>query len=232
MRPRILGEIVVCSLLVLHCNRVMPESLGQVHSDPIMLPFSGAETWYICQGYNTPAITHNDAWNAKFAIDLSIDPNSASGGRPGCPLTTASARASTGRIVLAPESGRLVRATTPDVACIELDRDVTLFIGHLAETSRRADGPVQAGEPIGVVAAPDPNTNGGYAHIHIQAHSGAQCGRPIFGRMFMDAGPTIPFSEAHGLRFTNAPDLPDTGGVNQHRGKILGPTPPSRAPVR
>lgn len=225
MKRHTLGQIFIYSFLLLHCNLVIPESHAQAHPDPIMLPFSSGEQWYICQGYNTPAITHNDNWNAKFAIDFSKDR---------CARTVASARASTGRKVLAPGSGRLVRTTTPDVACIELDRGVTVFIGHLDKASRRSNGRVQAGDRIGIVAAPDLNINGGYAHIHIQAHSGAQCGKPILRRMFIDAGPTIPFAEAYGMRFVNAPDLPDTGGVDQHRGEILAraPAPPPLAPVR
>lgn len=166
------------------------------------LPFSDAEPWYICRGYN---IGGHIAVQ-KFALDLSVHPDSDNPN--GCnPLTS---NASTGRDVLAPASGKVV-LHQGDGMCINFDNGKSMFIGHLDNRSP-VNKRVARDEKIGTVAPPR-ESNGNYAHIHIQVHPGLGCA---------SAGHSVPFDDAYGTRFQSAPSLPNIeDNRNQWSGQSL-----------
>jgi hypothetical protein len=159
---------------------------------PLLLPFNIGETWYVCQGYNGQ-ITHQN----EPALDLSID--SASPGSKGC--TPATANSSTGKDVLAPGAGNTIRVDS-DLICVNFDAGGSALLGHMG--SRIANGHVAASDRLGVVNPPDAATNGGYAHIHIQAYSGRGCG----------SATKVAFADATAARFQCAPDMPYIGTPN------------------
>lgn len=171
---------------------------------PLLLPFPIGQTWYICQGYNGQ-ISHQRI----PALDLSIDPNSQLTPN-GCNPSTANA--STGKQVTAPANGTAYRVNT-DMVCINFDSGGgSALIGHVTSASRPASGThVVALQGIGYLAPPGYGSNGGYAHIHIQAYSQPGCG----------SAPPVPFDDAHQARFQCAPDLhfnSDPTVTNQYGG--------------
>jgi hypothetical protein len=171
-----------------------PSSRVASATNSLLLPFPAGETWYICQGYNG-RISHR----GTIAVDISVDPRSPM--RDGC--NPATARSSGGRTVTSPGRGNLYRDGSEGV-CINFDMGRSMYINHVTITHR--NGRVEAGAVIGRVNPPGVGKNGGYAHMHIQMHSGHGCGR----------SPKIP------LQFQNAPSLPyNPNAVNQHSGVAL-----------
>ncbi len=178
----------------------------------LSLPFKIGQTWFICQGYNTPPpLDHNGS--QVHALDLSIAPTAASG-TDGCVGGTS---ASQGQTVYAPTSGTIVSqcCSEPvnDMVCMTTDAGgISLLIGHM--NGLPAIGThVSAGSKIGTVNPPGATTNeGGYSHIHIAAYPDNSCN-----------GTSIPFDDAHGTRFAFSPNLPDEGSsvTAQYYGKYL-----------
>ncbi len=167
----------------------------------IQLPFPQGETWYVCQGYNQPSISHGGVPD----LDLTVASNGA--GPTGC--TTATANSSTGRTVTAPRGGSIVyRSVSLGFMCINLNGGGSIGIGHL---TNMASGSVSEGQTIGKVAGPNVVANGGYAHIHLQAHDGTGCG----------SSPRDSFSSSGGFRFCGNDDMPYSGAINQYSGKAL-----------
>lgn len=165
----------------------------------LRLPFRAGQAWYVCQGYNG-SISHR----GQPVLDLTV--NAGGVGRSGC---TGSANASANQPVYAPVSGRLSQVSSAfGGVCITFGSR-SIYLGHLV--SRRGNGTVSAGTQIGKVAPAGQANNGGYAHLHLQAHAGAGCG----------GARKVPFTSANGTRFANAPDLTYSGAVNQWRGRRL-----------
>jgi hypothetical protein len=181
---------------------------------PLLLPFTPGEPWYVCQGYKG-TITHRNA----YALDLTVRQEDV--GNAGCWANDGNVNASEGREVTAPASGTVIHIGT-DLVCIDFDAGGSMLIGHL--TGRVAGGHVDQNARLGWVASANAATNGGYAHIHVQIHLGPGC---------RAGGPTVPFDDAHGTRFQGAPNLPDKGGTNQHKGVPLtkGGVSPCPAPT-
>jgi hypothetical protein len=178
--------------------RVTPLS-ASTFSPSLALPFTAGETWYVCQGYKG-TISHQNV----YALDLTIRKDDV--GSTGC---YGNVNGSTSRAVLAPGGGSSIPIGS-DLICINLDNGRSMLLGHL---TNRLTGRVSQGAVIGKVAAANPaSANGGYAHIHVQIHLNSGCA---------GGGPTVPFDDAHQTRFMGAPNLPDVGGVNQHRGAAL-----------
>jgi hypothetical protein len=163
---------------------------------PLTLPFAPGEVWYVCVGYRASEIkTHASG----FALDLSVDADSAPPGGNAC--ASATADSSTGESIVAPGSGEVLWIRK-DLLCLDLDRGGSMLIGHLEDAV--LPGRVEHDGLLGNVAPPD-KANGDYAHIHVQAHSSLGCAK----------GTTVPFDDLHGTRFENSQDLPDLGSTVQ-----------------
>lgn len=200
---------------------LFPALAGSRAEGEIRLPFNANQTWYVCQGYlSTTSGTHNNT----HALDLTLDPNGI--GTAGC---LGDQNYSAGEEVLAPGRGTVthwdyqmqtcppqdddevcdevcdcecIQVWTRDLICLDLEQGGSLKIGHLDPDSRVPEGPVEAGEVLGVLAvqsdrcSDDEVFNGEYAHIHIAAYGSNDC-----------SGDSTPFTGAYS--FHGAPDLPD-----------------------
>ncbi|MCB1621856.1 MAG: PPC domain-containing protein [Thiothrix sp.] len=149
-------------------------------SSGFLFPFKAGRTWTVCQGYNTASITH--VGTLRYALDLSIDPDSANGSS-GCLLSTAGA--STGQSVLAPAAGKIAwegmsLGLKVDVVCLVLDKVAgnggrSVMLGHLSLQDGLGMGSVvKSGQLLGTVNAPSA-MNGAYAHIHVSMYQSATC---------------------------------------------------------
>jgi hypothetical protein len=168
---------------------------------PLVLPIPPNQTWYVCQGYNGQ-VTHD----GLPALDLSLSPRSA--GPEGC--LAGSKYSSAGSVVSSPGAGTARRwpgCCGDDFVCVDLDEGGSVAVGHL--DNRVRDGTrVAPGARIGTVAWPD-TSNGGYAHVHVQAHPAWGC---------TDGGAPVAFDVAHGFTWRCTPDLPYSGSPNQYAG--------------
>ena len=146
-------------------------------------PLSPGETWYVCRGYNVK--THGGP-----ALDLTVTNNSWN--TEGC---TIGAYDSTGKTVHAPKSGN-VSYHLADMMCLSFDDGSgSMLIGHFA--NRKPEGHKDANAALGILSAPYETANGGYAHIHIQAHNGSGC----------TSATLVPFDDANGMRLEDAPNM-------------------------
>jgi hypothetical protein len=193
-----------------------PATTAEAAPSPLLLPFSDGETWYVCQGY-FGTISHQNA----YALDLTV--RSSDVGTNGCWAGDGNVNASAGRSVLAPASGTVAHVNS-DLVCLSFDAGGSMLIGHL--TGRAAAGRVGQNARLGQTAFASTASNGGFAHIHVQAHPGAGCAA---------SGSSIPLDDAHSMRLQGAPNLPNVGGANQHRGVALtrsgGSSGPGSCPV-
>jgi hypothetical protein len=164
----------------------------------LIVPFAPGQTWYVCQGYNG-GISH--------------------GSDPALDLTTYSQRGSTGcwggendaagKQVVAPGGGQLAQVSNDfGGVCITLDGGGSVYLGHLEQ--RRGNGRVNQGDPIGVVAAAGHVNNGGYAHMHFSARTGAGCG-----------GTKVPFTSANNMKIAGVGELTYSGGRNEWAGSSM-----------
>lgn len=146
-------------------------------SSNFILPFSAGQTWTICQGYNTPEVTHIGP--LTYSLDLSIANDAVSTGGYGC---IGSPNASTGQNVLAPQAGTVawVSPFTGDLICLSLDTPAangakSILLGHFTPLTTLARGSViKQGDILGLVNPPS-SKNGQYAHIHISTHTTTDC---------------------------------------------------------
>lgn len=150
-------------------------------------PFTIGEQWYICQGYNNPAVTHGGT--STYGLDLTGSPNCGSGG--------------SGRTVVAPMSGTVAyyQANYGNL-CVNIAGGRSYTLTHV--NSSVTGGSVLAGQNVGSVAAAvtsGPPNNGNVAHIHFQLWDSSNC----------YSGVGIPFDSAHGARICGAPDLTANG---------------------
>lgn len=199
----------------LACLLMLLTSLSAVHGPAyaagpgtIQAPFATGETWYICQGYNTPTITHDGG--DEYALDLVVAATDV--GSTGCfGQAPTYGNSSRDKSVKAPANGKV--AWSSDGAgsmCLNLNGGGSLLFAHLLNRLGAGSNVTAGSTQIGTVAPKGQASNNGIAHIHIQAHSGTGCG-----------GNTVPFSSAEGFRFCGNADMPNTGGVQQYQGMEL-----------
>ena len=178
-------------------NPVAPACSTSSSTGNLRSPFAAGQTWYVCQGYNG-SISH------RGVPTLDLTKNPAGVGSSGC---TGSVNYSANQSVYAPASGTLYQVSSSfGGVCINLSSGRSVYLGHLVQ--RRANGAVSAGTKIGVVAPAGQVNNGGYAHVHLQAHSGKGCG----------SSPKVPFSSSYSTKFVNSPNMTYSGAANQWKG--------------
>ena len=187
----VLGSIVLAPLA----------SPAEAAGRSLVLPIPRGQAWYVCQGYGGE-ISHDGI----PALDLSRERRSV--GPDGC--MGKSKYSSAGSVVSSPAAGTAHRwpgCCGDDFVCVNLDSGGSVAIGHLS--NRVPTGTVvSTGDRIGTVAWPHP-MNGSYAHIHVQAHTEANC---------TEGGDPVAFDEAHGFKWACVPDLPYTGIPNGYSG--------------
>lgn len=174
-------------------------------SNDLVPPFSLGETWYICQGYNTPSISHDG--NDEHALDLVLD--SAQKGPTGCDASNLSA----GRAVYAPVNGT-VFYSSPDQGsvCINRSSAGSVMLAHL-QSRIPAGSRVTKGTRIGTVAPRWSSENpSAVAHVHIQAHSSANCQYKLNG--------TVPFDSGNGFRFCDNVSLSYRGANELYQWRL------------
>ncbi|GAA4758934.1 hypothetical protein GCM10023217_34280 [Gordonia alkaliphila] len=178
----------------------------------LVVPFESGVPWYVCQGYNGAPSHHG---NLKYGLDMTTE---SARGRDGC---WGNPNAATGRLVTSPGPGTATQYSgggAGNWVCVRLDSGGSMSFMHL-NAGGRASGRVSTGSPIGSVARAGESDNGGYAHAHLYAHTGSNCG----------TNDRVPFTGRFHL--TGAPDLPYSAGVaNQHAGARFlrsGSTAPS-----
>ena len=158
-------------------------------STSLVFPFQSGQTWGICQGYNTPEITHTGT--LINSLDLSFGLNSAIGSY-GC--NPATANSSTAKSVVAPATGKIAwrGATSTDIVCLALDNPTqnngkSIMLGHLTLNSGvRVNSGITQGAIFAKLNGPA-SKNGGYSHIHISMYASSDC-----------SGTSIPFSTVFG----------------------------------
>ena len=182
MKKKFLVTVFAVVSLFLFFSRKIEATIG--------LPFSPGETWYVCRGYNQGS--HNGP-----ALDFSVDSNSSS--ENGC---WAGSNASTGKSVRAPEGGT-VKWYLSDMLCLSLDSGKSLLLGHFGY--RAPEGHVVGNSIVGTLSTPGSSPNGGYAHIHIQAHSAPGC----------SSGTLVPFNDANGTKLEDAENMHNDNIYNQ-----------------
>ena len=164
-----------------------------VSAGGLSFPFSRANSWEICQGYNTSNISHNG--NLKYSLDFGF--GTGHSGSTGCYKKP---NATKNKEVRAPASGIILwnGSSDTDITCLQLDNPVStgdsniksLGLGHLQSGENRlaADTSVDKGDVIGIACgAGECPSDGGYAHIHISAHTDNKCGKSEitpFGKSF------------------------------------------------
>jgi len=164
-------------------------SPAQAATGSLVAPFDQGQTWYICQGYNQPNVTHHDGQSAKSRYGLDLVAGS------GCNTT-----ASTGLNVRAPMAGTVSWSSSSGSLCINTTDGRSITLTHISASV--TSGSVSAGQVVGTVAGPSassPPYNGGVAHIHLQMWSSPGCWGTGNGG--------IPFDDAHGARICGAPNL-------------------------
>ncbi|WP_298610881.1 hypothetical protein [uncultured Thiothrix sp.] len=143
----------------------------------LIFPFTTGQTWTVCQGYNTPEITHIGPLN--YSLDFSIAKDATNTGGYGC---IGSANASTGQNVLAPQAGTVawISPFTSDIICLSLNTPApngakSVLLGHFTPLTTLARGSsIKQGDILGLVNPPS-SKNGQYAHIHISTHTTTDC---------------------------------------------------------
>ncbi len=84
-------------------NCPTPKSCESGADGDFIFPFEKGQSWMVCQGYNTPKMSHHG--DDIHALDISHDLNAADGSS-GCNFS--SANASVGQMVYAPADGSMV----------------------------------------------------------------------------------------------------------------------------
>lgn len=174
----------------------------------IQAPFPAGEAWYICQGYNSPTITHDG--KDEYALDLVVA--STDIGNTGCLGNSPTyGNSASGRSVTAPANGTVAQANgSSGSMCINLTGGGSVLFAHLLN-HLAAGSAVSAGTTqLGTVAPKGQTNNRSMSHIHIQAHSASGC-----------TGDTVPFSADSGFRFCGNADMPNKGGTYQYHGEKL-----------
>lgn len=172
----------------------------------IRAPFTPFEEWYICQGYNTPEVSHGGT--IKNALDLVVATTDF-GSKTGCAYWNAPTYGTSaeGKSVIAPADGVVYSSgSTYGTLCLNLADGGSLLLAHLVDRLTPGTKVTAGTTRLGMVASRDQTRNDGVAHIHIQAHNGINC-----------EGETVPFNSADGFRFCSNPKMPNTGVDYQYR---------------
>jgi hypothetical protein len=161
--------------------------IGRIKCAGLNLPFAFGETWTVCQGYNG-TVSHSG--NDQFALDLSIDPDSAS--ESGCwnsewedgddPNEEGGRNASRGQTVTSPAAGQVASFipsfTQDDIVCIDIVTGGSIAVGHVRpDAALKVGEPVLVGDTIGKVLEADKvgGREKGYAHIHVSVYANEGC---------------------------------------------------------
>ncbi|MCI5144677.1 MAG: DUF4382 domain-containing protein, partial [Candidatus Electrothrix sp. AR3] len=177
-----------------------------------VFPFAERDSvWQICQGYNTPNISHfgNLIHSFDFAYGSGNLGNTGCLGNPG---------GSEDKTVIAPAAGTILwnGATDTDITCFHLENTVSnghgdqiasVKLGHMKNNSARVSaGKYRAqGEPIGKLCGPTGcPSSGPYTHTHIAAYITTNC-----------TGVTVPFGTVFGSGY---PDFSSNGSKYQWHG--------------
>ncbi|RWX44235.1 hypothetical protein H206_02231 [Candidatus Electrothrix aarhusensis] len=185
-----------------------------------IFPFAERESlWQICQGYNTPTISHT----SKLIHSFDIAYGSGNLGSTGC---WGNIGGSEDKTVIAPAAGTILwnGASDTDITCFQLENSVpnghgdqiaSVKLGHMKSNSARAGaGQYRAqGESIGKLCGPTgcPSA-GGYAHTHIGVYTTSDC-----------TGVTVPFGTVFGSGY----DFSSDGSLHQWHGTEIPPYGPS-----
>lgn len=180
-------------------------------SGNFVFPFDERDSlWQICQGYNTPNISHFG--NRIHSFDFAY--GSGNLGNTGCSGNPAGSEDKT---VVAPAAGTVLwnGDNDTDITCFQLENTVSnghgaqiasVKLGHMKSNSDRVgEGQYRAqGEPIGKLCGPTgcPRVNG-YAHTHIGAYTTTNC-----------TGKTVPFGTVFGSGY----DFSSDGSLYQWHG--------------
>ncbi|MCI5217793.1 MAG: DUF1566 domain-containing protein [Candidatus Electrothrix sp. LOE2] len=198
------------------CSSGTPPQTG----GDFIFPFAERESlWQICQGYNTPTISHT----SKLIHSFDIAYGSGNLGSTGC---WGNIGGSEDKTVIAPAAGTILwnGASDTDITCFQLENSVSnghgnqiasVKLGHMKSNSARAGaGQYRAqGESIGKLCGPTgcPSA-GGYAHTHIGVYTTSDC-----------TGVTVPFGTVFGSGY----DFSSDGSLHQWHGTEIPPYGPS-----
>jgi Tol biopolymer transport system component len=192
--------IIFCFIFIGQAHAGQSQQERELEENNLSFPFDRSSEWEICQGYNTRNISHHG--NLVYSFDFAI--GSENSGQTGC---LHHPDRSENELVLSPADGKIVwnGATHTDITCLRLNKPVqngygatirSLKIGHLKNSHGRKqkDSGVERGEVIGVLcgstfSSTECQSVGGYAHIHINAHTDENCGTSNiapFGTAFND----------------------------------------------
>ncbi|MCI5197527.1 MAG: hypothetical protein D3919_15170, partial [Candidatus Electrothrix sp. AW5] len=171
--------------------------------------------WQICQGYNTPTISHGSPKYPSLIHAFDFAYGTGNLGATGC---LGNSGGSTNKTIIAPAEGMILwnGSNQKDITCFQLKVAVSnghgaqiasVKFGHMKSNSdRRSANPklvIAQKTPIGKLSAPDKFTNGGYAHIHMAAYTTANC-----------TGVTVPFGTVFGSGY----DFSSDGSKHQWHG--------------
>jgi hypothetical protein len=183
---------------------------GGSQTGALLFPFTERnDIWQICQGYNTPNISHTG--NLIYSFDFAYGTGNL--GNTGC---WGNPSGSEDMYVVAPGVGTIawIGSTAPDITCLRLDDTVSnghgsnvasIKLGHMkSDVDRVNAGQVDQGDIIGKLCGPTGcSTVGGYAHIHMSAYTSTDC-----------SGTSVPL----GTVFGNGYDFGSDGTLYQWHG--------------
>ncbi|MCI5191901.1 MAG: DUF1566 domain-containing protein [Candidatus Electrothrix sp. AU1_5] len=181
-----------------------------------IFPFAERESlWQICQGYNTPTISHTG--NLIHSFDIAY--GSGNLGSTGC---WGNPGGSEDKTVVAPAAGTIVwnGANDTDITCFRLENSVSnghgvqiasVKLGHMKSNSARASAGqyLAQGDIVGKLCGPTgcPSA-GGYAHTHIAAYTNPDC-----------TGVSVPFGSVFGSGY----NFSSNGSLYQWHGTEIPP---------
>ncbi|MCI5165365.1 MAG: hypothetical protein D3903_04580 [Candidatus Electrothrix sp. GM3_4] len=182
-----------------------------------IFPFKERDkVWQLCQGYNTPKISHGSAKypNLIHAFDFAYGTGNL--GSTGCWAEEWGNNdyASEDKTVIAPADGWIIR-NYGDITVFQLKVPVSnghgkqvrcVKLGHMKNSDRMSADPenvLPQKTPIGKLSGPT-NSAGGYAHVHMAAYATTNC-----------TGVTVPFGTVFGSGY---PDFSSNGSKYQWHG--------------
>ena len=167
---------------------------AQAVTGNILPPFDIGQTWYVCQGYNNPNVTHHDNGpygtnpRSSYALDLTAG--------LGCGGSTS------GMNVRTPLSGTVhYWSYNSGSLCVNTNDGRSVVLTHI--NASVTAGSVSAGQLVGTVAVANDKNNGGIPHIHLQLWDSPGCWGTGNGG--------IPFDTAHNSRICGAADFSSSG---------------------
>ncbi len=190
------------------------------------------DVWQLCQGYNTPKISHGSATypNLIHAFDFAYGTGNL--GTTGCWAKEWGNNdyASEDKTVVAPADGMIIK-NSGDITVFQLKVPVSnghgkqikcIRLGHMKSNSARmkADPKIELaqGTLIGKLSGPTVSA-GKYAHLHMAAYATSNC-----------TGVTVPFGTVFGSGY---PNFSSDGSKYQWHGREIpadGSQPPASCP--